>query len=155
MAIEDDIAFLENLPTFRLLGRPALRTLSIGAENIYVHTGETLFRKGDAADGALVIQEGSFRVNADPENTAKDEVVGPGALFGELALLTDSIRPVTVTAREPSNVIRISRNLFLRMLETYPDAARRLRDVIAKRADQSAREMTNARAKLDPSNRLA
>ncbi len=131
-----------------------MRILAIGAENSYVHTGETLFRKGDAADGGYVVQEGSFGVNADADDTTNDAIAGPGTLFGEFALLTDSIRPFTATAREPSNVIRISRSLFLRMLESYPEAAKRMRDLVARRADQSAHEMTDIRAKLDPSKRL-
>jgi CRP-like cAMP-binding protein len=153
MAIEDDIAFLERVPTFRLLGKRALRILTIGAENVYVHTGETLFRKGEAADGAFVVQEGSFSLNYDADETTRDAIVGPGTLFGEFALIADGVRPVTATAREPSNVIRIPRNLFLRMLETYPDAARRLRDMVAKRVEESAREMTAVRTKLDSPNR--
>jgi len=36
------------------------------------------------------------------------------------------------------------------MLEGYPDAARRLRDVIAARTDQWARDMENVRAALAP-----
>ena len=58
-------------------------------------------------------------------------VVGRGTLIGELALLTETARPVTATAREPSTVLRIPRTLFLKMLEGYPDAARELRDTIA------------------------
>src|SRR5205823_14518098 len=53
--------------------------------------------------------------------------VGPGAMIGEMALLTETQRPVTATACEPSTVMRIPRTLFLKMLEGYPDAARRLR----------------------------
>lgn len=60
MTIEDDIAFFERVPTLNLLGRPALRILAIGSESRFVHTGEVLFRAGDAADSAYVIQEGSF-----------------------------------------------------------------------------------------------
>ncbi len=45
MTIEDDIAFLERVPTLRLLGREALRVLAIGAENRYVHGGEVLFKR--------------------------------------------------------------------------------------------------------------
>ena len=40
-------------------------------------------------------------------------------------------------------VLRISRAMFLKMLESFPDAAQRLRELIAARADQWAREMEN------------
>jgi CRP-like cAMP-binding protein len=45
-------------------------------------------------------------------------------------------------------VLRISRTMFLRMLDSYPEAAQRLRELIAARADQWAREMENVRAVL-------
>ena len=44
--------------------------------------------------------------------------------------------------------MRISRSMFLRMLEGYPDAARRLRELIASRTDQWTREIENVRATL-------
>ena len=42
--------------------------------------------------------------------------------------------------------------MFLRMLEGYPDAAHRLREMIASRADQWAREIENVRAALTRGN---
>jgi CRP-like cAMP-binding protein len=56
---------------------------------------------------------------------------------------------VTATAREPSTVIRISRSLFLKMLEGYPEAAYKLREQLVARAQQSVGEMRQVRAKLD------
>ena len=47
-------------------------------------------------------------------------------------------------------MLRISRAMFLKMLDGYPDAAQRLRDVIAARADQWGREIENVRAALAP-----
>jgi hypothetical protein len=44
--------------------------------------------------------------------------------------------------------LRISRTMFLRILDGYPDAALRLRDLIATRADQWAKELENVRAAL-------
>ena len=64
MAIDDDITFLERVPTLSLLGRQALRILAIGAESRYVHSGELLFRRGEEADGAYVIQEGRFTLSS-------------------------------------------------------------------------------------------
>src|SRR6185295_7169951 len=140
MSIEDDIAFLERVPALRLLGRDALRILAIGSENRYIHEGVSLFGEGEEADGAYVVQEGSFELVSEKSGTAS--VVGPGALIGELALLTETRRPVAAIAREPSSVVRIPRQLFLKMLEGYPDAARRMRDAVATRVNQTAGEFT-------------
>jgi CRP-like cAMP-binding protein len=144
MTIEDDIGFLERVPTLRLLGRGALRILAIGAESRYIQTGQVLFTAGEDADGGYVIQAGSFSLK--PDTARGDEIVaGPGTLLGEAALLAETRRPATATALEPSTVIRISRALFLKMLEGFPDAAYRLRDLVASRADQWTREIQNLR----------
>jgi CRP-like cAMP-binding protein len=153
MAIEDDINFFEKVPTLSMLGRAALRILAIGAESRYVHSGETLFAVGDDADGGYVVQEGSFRLSPRGGDTAKSIRVGVGTLLGELALFTETRRPVTATALEPSTVLCIPRPLFLKMLEGYPDAAVRLREILSKRTDESERDMQRLRAVIDPSAR--
>src|SRR5690242_16072056 len=135
MSIEDDIAFLERVPALSLLGRDALRILAIGSESRYVHEGVTLFAEGEDADSAFVVQEGSFELVTNGEAA---EVVGPGALMGELALVSDMRRPTAAIAREPSSVGRITRQLFMKMLGSDPAAASRMRDAIAARVNQSA-----------------
>lgn len=152
MSIEDDIAFFERVPTLRLLGRTALRILAIGAESREVDEGQILFRAGDAADGGYVIQEGSFRLRADKSERVEEIIAGPGTLLGELALLTPVRRPATATACEPATVIRISRSLFLKMLEGYPDAAVTLRQQFADRTQQTIDDMNRVRKKLDASD---
>ncbi|TMI98250.1 MAG: cyclic nucleotide-binding domain-containing protein [Alphaproteobacteria bacterium] len=147
MTIEDDIAFLERVPALRLLGRDALRILAIGSENRYIHEGISLFGEGEDADGAYVVQEGSFEL-VSAKTSIPASVAGPGTLIGELALFTETRRPVTATAREPSSVVRIPRQLFLKMLEGYPDAARRMRDAVAARVNQTAAEFARVRSVL-------
>jgi len=149
MTIEDDIAFFERVPTLNMLGRPALRILAIGAESRYVHPEEVLFSAGDPADAGFVVQEGTFNLTARQSERGDAVVVGRGTLLGELALLTETIRPVTATANEPSTVLRIPRTLFLKMLEGYPEAAQKLREIIATRADQSTQEIYGVRTILD------
>jgi CRP-like cAMP-binding protein len=154
MTIEDDIAFLEKVPSFAVLGRDALRILAIGAESRSLLSGDVLFTVGEAADSGYVVQEGSLNLRSDSTNTgAADVTVTRGALLGELALLTETTRPVTATAAEPAKVIRITRSLFLKMLEGFPDAARRLRDQIATRTNQAARDIMAVRSALDPGSR--
>ena len=146
MAIDDDITFLERVPTLSLLGRQALRILAIGAETRYIHSGEVLFKRGDEADGAYVIQDSRFKLSS---NDGNELTVGPCTLLGEVALFSETRRPATARALEPSTVLRIPRFLFVRMLDSFPEAARKLREILAARLDQATREISNVRAVLD------
>jgi CRP-like cAMP-binding protein len=147
MTIEDDIAFLERIPIFRRLGSGALRIVAIGAESYSVEAGQVLFTVGETADGGYIIQRGSFSLSTERGNES-EVVAGPGTLLGETALIAETKRPATARAREDSVVLRISRSMFLRMLEGYPDAAQRLRELLASRADQWSRDVENVRAAL-------
>jgi CRP-like cAMP-binding protein len=151
MTIEDDIGFFERVPTLSLLGRQALRILAIGAETRYIHGGEVLFNAGDEADGGFVIQEGRFSLESSEDD--RTITVGPFTLLGEVALFTETRRPATATALEPSTVLLIPRELFIKMLDSFPDAARKLREILAKRLDTSVREIDNVRAVLDAHER--
>jgi CRP-like cAMP-binding protein len=57
-------------------------------------------------------------------------------------------RPSTAVALEDSSAIRIARSLFQRVLESDPEAARRLRDEFASRTSQIASDILGASAKL-------
>jgi CRP-like cAMP-binding protein len=144
MTIEDDVALLERVPTLRLLGVAALRMLAIGSEQRQFARGGVLFRAGEEADAGFVVQRGAFRI----EDESAAVVAGPGALIGELALITAMRRPSTATALENSSAIRIARSLFQRVLESDPNAARRLRDEMANRTSQIASDILMAGAKL-------
>jgi CRP-like cAMP-binding protein len=147
MTIEDDISFFERVPTFNSLGRAALRIIAIGADSRYVHNGDVLFSRGEPADGGFVVQEGSFSLTgADPKDMIR---VGPGTLIGELALITETRRPVTAVALEPSTVLRIPRALFIKMLDGYPEAARRLRELLATRNILTTRDVASIGEALD------
>jgi CRP-like cAMP-binding protein len=145
MSIEDDVALLERVPTLRLLGMAALRMLAIGSEQRDVARGDALFNAGDDADAGFVVQRGAFRVE---DGGGAAIVAGPGALIGELALITAMQRPSSAIALEHSSVIRVARSLFQRVLESDPAAARRLRDEFANRTSQIASDILMAGAKL-------
>ena len=149
MSLEDDIALLEQVPTLAVLGHAALRILAIGAETRNVASGAVLFYAGDLADGGYVVQDGSFLLEPDrPAKTHHEVIAGPGALLGELALVTDTVRTTTATAQEPSAVLRIPRSLFVKTLEGYPEAARSLREAMAERINDWSRELEGVKAKL-------
>src|ERR1700730_3616095 len=145
MSIDDDVALLERVPTLRLLGTTALRMLAIGSEQRDVAGGARLFSAGDDADGGFIVQRGRFRIE---DGAGAEMVAGPGALIGELALITTMRRPSTAIALEHSSVIRVARSLFQRVLESDAAAARRLRDEFANRTSQIASDVLMAGAKL-------
>ena len=140
MSIEDDVVLLDRVPTFHLLGNAAIRVLAIGSEQQEFASGSVLFRAGDASDCGYVVQRGSFHLGF-PGGSKDDIVAGPGALIGELALIVPIARPATATAREYASVIRITRTLFQRVLDSEPDGARRLRDEFAHRTSQAASDL--------------
>lgn len=149
MTIEDDIAFFEQVPTLAVLGPQALRVLAIGAETRHLQSGAVLFYAGELSDGGYVVQKGSLVLERGSPNEGDEYTVGPGALLGELAMVTDTLSPVTVIAKEPTVLIRISRNLFRKMLEGYPAAAQHLREALAERVDSWTGELDAVKGQLE------
>src|SRR5215510_724521 len=150
MALEDDIAFFEQVPPLAALGKQALRILAIGAETRHLQSGAVLFYAGELADGGYVIQEGSLLLEPGTLSEGKEITVGPGTLVGELALLTNTVCQATAIAKEPTVVVRISRNLFRKMLEGYPAAAETLRDNMAERLQVWSKELASFKQVLNP-----
>lgn len=145
MAIEDDIALFSRVPTLSLLGAAAMQVLAIGSEQRDFRFGEKLFQQGEPADAGFIVRHGAFRISSDDGSEA---VAGQNTLIGELALVVAMARPATAIALEQSSVLRISRSLFQRVLESHPEAARRLRDDLAARSNDAAKAMSRVSATL-------
>jgi CRP-like cAMP-binding protein len=149
VTIEDDIAILGRVPTFAQLGFSALQIVAIGSESKLLAEGETLFRAGETTDAGYVIQQGSLTLIADgPRQAAASATFGPGALVGELALVTETVCYATAIAAEPTVVMRISRSLFRKVLEGFPNAARVMRDRFSERTSLVSDELSRMRAML-------
>ena len=149
MSLDDDIAFFEQVPTLASLGKQALRVLAIGAETKQLANGAVLHYAGEVADGAYLVQHGSLLMDPGTFSEDRQYTVGPGTLIGELALITELVVPATAIAREPTTLVRFSRNLFQKMLEGYPSAAEKLRDVLAARINAASKELSAVRKKLE------
>jgi CRP-like cAMP-binding protein len=153
MTIEDDIAFLERVPTLSRLGFSALQIIAIGSETKHLADGEILFRAGEMTDAGYLIQEGSIKLTVhDPRRSDPSFTFGVGALIGELALVTETVCPATAIAAEPTSVIRISRSLFRKVLEGFPEAARQLRDRFVERVNLANEDISRVRGVLERSS---
>lgn len=140
MALKDDIALFMQLSIFEGLSEEHLRLLAFGAERRRLEKGHVLFRQGAAADSAFVITAGKLRLTMHSASGGERVLgeTGPGSILTEIAMIADAERHFTATAIEESEVIRISRMLFRRMLEEYPEVAiatdRRLRENFSRLA---------------------
>ena len=114
--------------------------------------------RSDLPPGLHVSDNAVFAICGDGRSIAIHElrhlhdgsetVAGRNILIGELALVVSMARPATATAIERSSVLRISRSLFQRVLESHPEAARRLRDDFAARSNAAANAMSRISANL-------
>lgn len=148
MALEDDVRFLMQVPTLSVLGNDAVRILAIGADSQYFPAGTILFHAGDIGDCGYVVQDGAIALEAAGGDGRDAFVAGPATLIGETALIADTARPATATVIEAATVLRIPRGLFLKMLEGSPDAAIRLRNALAARAEKTLQDLGRVQSML-------
>lgn len=135
MGLETDIATLSRVALFQQLGDEEKRLLAFSAARVELDTNQVLFEKGVPADGAFIIVTGRIDLIDAPTDDSARRVLascGPGALIGEMALFTDTIRPARAAAHVPTSLLGISRTLMRRMLEEYPEAAVIIREILAE-----------------------
>jgi CRP-like cAMP-binding protein len=132
MALDQEIARLQENPLLALFDSEALRLIAFSSETRLLRGGDVLFQEGDASDGGYYVVSGQLHL----VGPGGEETHGPGAVIGEAALFADTERPATATAHGPTTVRRIPRHLMRRILEEYPQTTDRLRaHLAAKVAD--------------------
>jgi CRP-like cAMP-binding protein len=142
MALDDDIALLARQPLLSLMERDALRLVAFAAESRILRAGDVLFRVGEPSDGAVLVISGAVALDSREDGQPAQEVVGPGALIGETALFAAVARPVTAIAREPTQVMRLSRSVMRRVLAESPASAEAIAAAVAQRLQGFVGQLT-------------
>jgi CRP-like cAMP-binding protein len=145
MALEEDMALLAQVALFRDMDRDALRLLAFSAERRRLRAGDTLFRKDDISEYSFVVVSGAITLIDDDVATA---IVGPGTLIGEMALLSETRRPTTAIAREPTIILRLSRQMFRRTLEEYPSTAANIATELRQRVLNISNQLAEVKKRL-------
>ena len=94
--------------------------------------GEYLFREGESADYGYVVKTGKIEIvksGVDGEIILTE--LGPGSLFGEMALIDGSPRSAGARASQDSSVTEIRSDTFNQYIRNNPDAAVRLMKTLA------------------------
>ncbi|QPC90147.1 cyclic nucleotide-binding domain-containing protein [Mesorhizobium sp. INR15] len=133
MALDDDIRILSAVRLFEGFTQEQLRLLAFGAETTLLQADRKLYREDDEADSAYVVVSGRIALyrEQDGERVALG-TAGPGTMLSELALIADTRRLTSASAATDSEVIRLSRKMFRRILEEYPDVAAQLHQRISE-----------------------
>ena len=125
---------LSRVELFRTMKPEELRKL---AERLTVApfvTGEAMTRQGAQAHWLYVITKGSGEVFITADGFRKTvSKLKTGDFFGEVGMMTGSVRTATVLAQEPTECYRLDKEAFQDILLARPEIAESISHVIARR----------------------
>ncbi|MGR3758614.1 Crp/Fnr family transcriptional regulator [Roseobacteraceae bacterium NS-SX3] len=123
---------------------PLRRMLESQAAEVRLAPGETLFEQGDTGDALYAIIEGTLEfstLSAAGRKLSLDRM-GPGAVFGEIALFDPGERTATVTAVEPSRLRRLRNRDVLAQVQEQPELAGDLLHLAGQRMRWMSRQLS-------------
>lgn len=86
----------------------------------HMHVNQVIMKQGEGGVFMYVVIEGRVAISIKSRVV---ERVGPGGIFGEMALVDQSPRAATATAETDGSLLSINRNDFLALVKTHPDFA--------------------------------
>lgn len=122
-SVTRDLAALRELELFRELALSELVKVYGAFEPVTVERGDAVIREGEAGEHLFVIVAGCCDIARQGVTLA---TLGPGAHFGEMALLNRRPRSARVTACESSQLLRLDRAGFERLLAAEPAIATKI-----------------------------
>jgi MFS family permease/antitoxin (DNA-binding transcriptional repressor) of toxin-antitoxin stability system len=122
---EQELSILRSVDLFAPLANPMMEAVASRLRHVEVPPGAVIMRKGEPGNRFYVIADGEVEVTRDGRPVAR---LGPGAYFGEIALLRDVPRTATVTATTPTTLLVLERADFLEAVTGHP-VAREAADV--------------------------
>ncbi len=124
MSLDQEIELLSNVALFEEFQTEHLRLLAFGADKRVINAGAEIFHAGAYADGGYVISSGTVQILSDDSEDQKTVgQYGRASLIGELAMISEGNRNCTAIAKDRVELVVISRILFRRMLQEYPELA--------------------------------
>jgi CRP-like cAMP-binding protein len=114
---------LRRADLFQGLSRAEATALRTMMEPLYFQAGDTILRKGDAADAIFIIESGRAEMRSIRADGAHAVLArrGPGDFFGESSVTTGETSVADIVATEPIAVLRLDRDRYLTYLAALPD----------------------------------
>jgi DASS family divalent anion:Na+ symporter len=127
---------LSGVPLFAGLDRVTLAKLAAHLERVRFEPGEIVYREGDPGDAFYVVLHGTFSDYVGSPDAGVDRRLstrGPGATFGDIALLSNRPRSTTVRAETAAEALRLERGRFLRLVTQEPAVALAIAATLSER----------------------
>jgi CRP/FNR family transcriptional regulator len=147
MSADDPVELLSRVPLFSELSREELERISRVAIPRSYPAGVRVFHEGDRSDACYLVRSGDLRVTREhPDGRAIAlATLGPGDIFGELAMLDGQARSASVETLTDSSLLALGAADFRRLLGEHSQISvklvaaltRRLRETNERVARQS------------------
>jgi len=149
MSLVEEVEVLRNIPLFANIEPSKLKLLAFTSERLTFQPGQSIMRQGEHGDDAYVIIGGSADVLINtPGGPLKVASMTKNDFVGEIAMLCDVPRTATITASSEVVTLRISKELFFRLIREFPQMAIEIMRVLAQRLEKTTADLRDTNAKL-------
>jgi len=131
-----------------ILSRDELRTVAHHVKRTRFTYGETLMCQGEDGESFYILIRGTVHgsiMNPDAPQPVEFDL-HPGALFGEMSMLTGQARNATMTASTDCELLEFDRAAFARLLAMRREIPQMFSDLATARAAQNAASLARIRA---------
>ena len=125
-----EISRLASIPLFAGLDETDLTAIAASASELEAEEGQTVASEGDFGHALYAIESGTAEVST---SGTKVGMLGPGEVFGEIAVVASGRRTASVVATSPMRLIVLFKRDVWALERRTPAAAERLRALIAER----------------------
>jgi CRP-like cAMP-binding protein len=134
MSLEQEVELIRNVPILSELAPAAQKMICFASERVSFEPGRPIFRQGDFAEAAYVLIEGTVEITIVVDGAERRvNRVGRNAIVGEAGIIGDLPRSATATAVTRVEALRVSKDVFRKVIHGNPDAALRLACILAQR----------------------
>ncbi|MCC6469470.1 MAG: cyclic nucleotide-binding domain-containing protein [Alphaproteobacteria bacterium] len=147
MSLHEEVDALRRVPLFAKIEPSKLKLLAFTSEKLEYQRGQDLCKQGDAGDAMFIIMAGEADVIVNTPNGEHTVArLGKNSFVGEIAILCDVPRTATVRASSTATVLRISKELFFRLVGEFPQIAVEIMRELAHRLDDTTKALAKAKA---------
>ena len=133
--MSDVVELLRRVPLFSELSDPELERIAQVAIPRSFPNDTRVFHEGDPGDACFIVRTGSCRVTREhPDGRAITLAnLGPGAIFGELAMLDGEARSASVEATEDTDLLALPASDMRALIREHPGMAEKLVVALTRR----------------------